>query len=263
MTASTELPLVAFTVLSQCAIGITLLYTLRTATTGQAEANAGRQWLLATVLLGIGLLLSLLHLGHPLQAPRALSNLATSWLSREVLLTGALLGLMAAVAWRLRQQPVVLLVAALGLLTLFVQGRVYSPPGMPALNNAYPFAFFLLTAVSLGAGVAAWFAPAPAQPLVRGVLIGALCMGLLLYLVAPLAWLQSGTVERMTAQQWFGSAYYWVQVILGLALPLIIVLVSRQVPRWLPVLLLLGAVAGRIGFYADTVHAAANMGGLY
>lgn len=264
MKPSMELSLVAFTVLSQFAIGIALLYALRGAVAGRApEAGAQRQWIVATALLAAGVLLSLLHLGHPLKAPLALSNLGTSWLSREVLLASLLVALMAATAWRVWQWPLVIATAVVGLATLFVQGMVYSPPGLPALHNAFPFAFFLLTAVILGAGASAWFAPADRQPLVRGVLIAALCAALLIYFVAPIAWLTSGSVEQSTGRAWFASPFYWVNIVVGLALPLALVLRMRRIPGWLPLLLLVGAVAGRIGFYFNSVHAAAHMGGLY
>lgn len=264
MKPSMELSLVAFTVLSQFAIGIALLYTLRAAVAGRApEAGAQRQWIVGAALLAVGVLLSLLHLGHPMQAPMALSNIGTSWLSREVLLASLLVALMAATAWRVRQWPLVLVTAAVALATLFAQGMVYSPPGIPALHNAFPFAFFLLTAVILGAGAGAWFAPADRQPLMRGVLVAALCAALLMYVVAPYAWLTSGTVEQATGRAWLASPFYWVNIGVGLALPLALLLTMRRIPGWLPLLLLVGAVSGRIAFYRDSVHAAGNMGGLY
>lgn len=45
-------------------------------------------------VLGLGMLASLLHLGNPFNAPRAITNLGTSWLSREILfsVTFAVLG---------------------------------------------------------------------------------------------------------------------------------------------------------------------------
>lgn len=265
MRSAMELPLVAFTVLSQLAIGMALLYALRTSFAGAgAEPRGARtEWLVAAALLGLGLLLSLLHLGHPTGAPTALANLATSWLSREALLAALLVALMVATALRWRLRILVWVTAAVGLATIFVQGMVYSPAGYPALHNAFPLAFFLLTAVVLGAGAAAWFASPERQPLVRAVLVGGLAMSLMLYLVVPYAWLSGGTVERLTGENWFASPYYWTHVVAGLALPLAVVLWTRRIPRWLPLLLIAGAVAGRIGFYADTVHAAANMGGLY
>lgn len=264
MNPSMELPLVAFTVLSQFAIGIAFLSALRATPDGATPQLSGRRpWLLATGMLAVGIVLSLLHLGHPLEAPRALTNLASSWLAREVLLACLLVVMMALMASRLGRPGLVWATAAVGLITLLVQGLVYSPPGLPALHNAYPFAFFLLTAVTLGAGAGAWFAPPDKHSLVRGVLLGALCCSLLLYVTVPLAWLNSGTVERLTAQAWLASPFYWIQVVVGLLLPLVLLVMSRRLSGWLPWLLLVGAIAGRIGFYADSVHSAANLGGLY
>ncbi len=275
MTPHMELPLVAFTVLSQFAIGLVLLHVLmRGGHPAAAGAPAGAAapgidlparplWIAATALLALGLLLSLLHLGHPLSAPRALSNLATSWLSREVLLASLLVALMAATVVLGVRRPLALAAAFAGLLVLIAQGMVYSPPALPALHNALPFTFFALTAIILGTGAAAWFMPRERHALPRAVLVGALCAALIVYLTAPLTWLSGDTVSAMSGQAYLASPWFWTHIVIGLVIPLVVVLASRQLPRWLPLLLLAGAVAGRIGFYADTVHAAVNLGGAY
>lgn len=51
--------------------------------------------LIALVLLGIGLLSSFLHLGHPERGWRAAARWRTSWLSREVIVLPAFMGLVA------------------------------------------------------------------------------------------------------------------------------------------------------------------------
>ncbi len=267
MRTSMELPLVAFTVLSQIAIGIALLLAMRAVGRGAAAGVEPRgvrnAWLAAAALLALGLLMSLLHLGHPASAATALSNLATSWLSREGLLAMLLLVLMVATALRWQLRTLVAATVVVGLATIFVQGMVYSPAGYPALHNAFPIAFFLLTAVVLGAGAATWWAPLAQDRRVHTLLGGGLVASLMLYLIVPYAWLSGGTVERLTGERWLASPYYWTQVLLGLALPLVVVAVTRRVPRWLPIALVVGAIAGRIGFFNDTVHAASNLGGLY
>src|SRR5207253_9475046 len=78
-------PLVWLTLLTQAAVGASLT----------AGEGAGR--LTAAVLAAVALAVSLLHLGRPLYAWKALRNLRRSWLSREVALFGAY-GALAAVA---------------------------------------------------------------------------------------------------------------------------------------------------------------------
>ncbi|MBI2409385.1 MAG: dimethylsulfoxide reductase subunit B [Gemmatimonadetes bacterium] len=73
-----EWSLVAFTVLTQMAVGATWWAGVMGAFTKTTMA-------VVTALTLVGLLASLLHLGTPRNAWRALGNLRTSWLSREVL----------------------------------------------------------------------------------------------------------------------------------------------------------------------------------
>jgi len=40
-----------------------------------------------------------------------------------------------------------------------------------------------------------------------------------------------------------------------------VVVATRRIPSWLPLLLLAGALCGRVVFCVDTVHSAANIGG--
>ena len=87
-----ERPLVAFTLLAQAAIGAFLTLGALDAWAGGLAGAPGVRALTDGVLLAIGpvmaaaLAVSLLHLASPLGAWRALANLRTSWLSREILL---------------------------------------------------------------------------------------------------------------------------------------------------------------------------------
>lgn len=94
---SMELPLVLFTVLSQAAVGMVLMSAVR----GFASHNGGdsrNEWMLVAGLMGLGIAASLFHLGHPLEAYRALAHLEKAWLSREVLAAGVFLALAAGAA---------------------------------------------------------------------------------------------------------------------------------------------------------------------
>jgi len=261
---SMELPLVLFTVLSQAAIGLTMMRVVRTAS-GGATADARNEWTMIAGLMVVGLIGSLFHLGHPLGAPTALAHLGKAWLSREVLFAGLFMGVAAiavlasgmggkaALAW---------LGAILGLGVIASAGMTYAPPALPALNNALPTAFFLTSAVILGAGFGGWFAGEDLQPLMARIFTSALVVGLVLYLVAPCVWISGGTVMRMTGEAWFASGFYWAHLAV-LVVSLAVIWKTRSIPAWLPVLALIGELIGRAGFFADTIHTAANMGGLY
>ena len=103
-----ERSLVAFSLLLQTAVGASwVLWVMRdwiTRQAGTAAANAltDRAQLAVPALAVLGMIASLFHLGTPLNAWRALTNLRSSWLSREILLavlfTGAS-GLFAGLQW--------------------------------------------------------------------------------------------------------------------------------------------------------------------
>ena len=162
-----EWPLVAFTLLGQLATGAYLFFVLPAVfAAGQAEGVGGRGPLLyataaVIVILGIAAAMSLFHLGRPFRAPNALSNLRTSWLSREILgelLFLVSLALLAVFLWRGRGEGAPETVAAVfaglfGVFFLVSMTRIYMVPGIPAWNRAAtPFSFIVATAVlgSLG-----------------------------------------------------------------------------------------------------------------
>lgn len=264
---SMELPLVVFTVFSQAAIGVTVMRAVRTTADGSGAEDHGarREWGLIAGLMVLGMLGSLFHLGHPLSAPTALNHLGTAWLSREVLFAGLFTGVtvLAVLVAGITGKPVLAwLGTLLGLGVIVSAGMTYAPPALPALNNALPFTFFLTSAVILGAGFGSWFAGGVRAALMARIFTTALVVGLVLNLAAPWIWLSGGTVMRMTGQAWLGSGFYWAHVLVLIGC-LGVVWKSRTIPAWLPVLALLGELAGRAGFFADTIHTAANMGGLY
>jgi DMSO reductase anchor subunit len=103
------------------------------------------------LLLGLGGLLSFLHLGRKRNAWRSVMHLKKSWLSREILLTG-LFGIAWLVAagsqWLGRYNPVPWLMAALGVGLVYCMGRVYLLRAVPAWNSwRTPLGFFLSAAV--------------------------------------------------------------------------------------------------------------------
>lgn len=144
-----EWSLVFFTLLIQIAAGLSVyLYPVHRwlVHTGEHEAaDAFYRFglpivpLLTIVAIGV----SLLHLGRPGNMLRAVSNLRSSFLSREILLTGIFLGLG---LWALLPSGAMVrgaLLPAGGLLLIGGMARVYMLRTVPAWNRAAtPLSFF-------------------------------------------------------------------------------------------------------------------------
>jgi DMSO reductase anchor subunit len=94
---------IVFTTVAGAAQGLVVALALATLL-GQplAAGFVDTALLCALVMLVVGLASSFLHLGHPLRAWRALAMWRTSWLSREVIVLPAFIGVVA--AWWLAQR---------------------------------------------------------------------------------------------------------------------------------------------------------------
>jgi anaerobic dimethyl sulfoxide reductase subunit C (anchor subunit) len=176
--AKKEWPLIAFTLLSQTAVGFFLLFTVPLALSGTGTGAADvrllrlRSLFIVLILLAAAAALSFFHLGNPLAAYRALNNVRTSRLSREIFFELLLIFLIAVVGWlewrRLGSQDLrlglYLLAALAGVGLIWSMAGIYRLEAVPVWNNAMtPFSFFM-TAFVLGAlGSAA----APAFKLLR------------------------------------------------------------------------------------------------
>jgi len=160
-----EWPLVAFTVAGQATVGIFLFaglpFFLFAGEGGNAAAREARLVVLAVVLglMAIAAVLSLFHLHHPFRARRALTNIGTSWLSREIFFE---LGFMALVSsglflvWNGRAgagitKGVMAAAAVFGVLFILSMSKLYMLPTVPPWNRAYTPLSFCLTSLSLGA----------------------------------------------------------------------------------------------------------------
>jgi DMSO reductase anchor subunit len=159
-----EWPLVVFTLLGQMAVGVFLCFHVPFLVRGRAPSPG---WFvtslavlaLVAVLVGMAALVSLLHLRHPWRARFVLSNLRTSWLSREILFEILFLGLVVLSGWLawLRSASPGLeagLLAAGGLagaLFLVSMIKLYTLPTLPAWRGLYTPVSFLLTTLVLGA----------------------------------------------------------------------------------------------------------------
>jgi anaerobic dimethyl sulfoxide reductase subunit B (iron-sulfur subunit) len=168
-----ETPLIAFTLLTQMAIGVFWAVTL--ILLGLPDHHLAEQITLGPMLavgglIAIALATSLFHLGTPKNAWRVLAHLRKSWLSREILFTLAFAGswLLTLFAWM--QPPVdsysntlflrdaLLIITALtGAAGIYSMGRVYRLKTVPAWCNRRIMAGFFVTAFLLGQLLAASF----------------------------------------------------------------------------------------------------------
>lgn len=261
-----ETSLILFTVLSQLSIGLVAVCAVRQLAGPDPQPEKVRtEWLVAGGALLAGMIAAVFHLGHPGGMVRALTNLGSAWLSREALSVGLFLVLLAVVAVMRGKagRGLIVFTAFVGLLAVFSMGMTYAPPSFPAVNNVLPFVFYLLTAVLSGSSVGLLFTPEPKKPIMISILTVGLIVGLVVYLVVPCIWLSGGEIMKQTGQSWIASPLYWGRIIIGLALPLAVIWTSKKTPVWLWVAILIGELMGRAVFFANTVHSATNIGGMY
>jgi len=197
-----HLPLVFMLVLTQMSVGTflvdQLLGWLPAAGREALSADARAVQCLAAFLLGVlGLAASVLHLGRPQYAFRALLGLRTSWLSREILafsVFAALATIYAVQPW-LDVWPALaadgarrvlgLMVAASGLAAVLCSVMIYASTRRPFWNAPWTGLKFLLTAGLLGIPaalliwlVAATVTPGLSVPRTMAAFGGTLCAGL-------------------------------------------------------------------------------------
>ncbi len=176
--AGNEWALIVFTVVMQMAVGSFVflggVHFFATRRNGIQEADklCDRALLAIGPAVALAMLATLFHLGNPLNAPRAIVHLGSSWLSREIVLSLAFVlggAAFALLQWRKVFTPAVrnlvgLAVAAIGLVLVYAMSKVYRLPVVPAWDTrATPVTFFITTfllgAMSLGTAFVAnyWF----------------------------------------------------------------------------------------------------------
>ena len=164
LTAAKEWPLIAFTLLSQIAVGA--FWTLAAAHhfSREAQVRGENEFLvlpglvIVAALLVAAAALSFFHLGRPKRAVLVLANLRTSWLSREILFELAFLAmvvLLAFFSWRRAErtalvQGAYILASLFGALFLYSMSRLYMLRTVPAWHGLYTPLSFFLSALLLG-----------------------------------------------------------------------------------------------------------------
>lgn len=262
-----ELPLILFTLLTQLAVGLAVFAALRQWVTVEGYSTRTRnEWIAILALIGVGVIAAFFHLGKPLGAIRMLANIGTAWLSREILTFG-IFGALAAISlymvytkattsWMLK------LTALVGLLAVFTTGMAYTGKALDAINNLLPLVFFMLTVFTLGPAVATYFVEEKIHALLPSMLFPTLLASLIVHFVVPFIWLSGNAVMNATGQNFLASPLHWLHLAALLA-GLFFVRNGKSIPAWVPIVLLIGELLGRIAFFALVVNSGANLGGVY
>jgi anaerobic dimethyl sulfoxide reductase subunit C (anchor subunit) len=159
-----EWALIGFTILMQLAVGAFVVLgvvhyaTQRAKGVAEADRLSDRSLLAIGPVVGLALIASLFHLGNPLNAPRAITNLATSWLSREILFSVLFTLLGAAFAfmqWRklgsfTLRAGLAGVAAVIGLIGVYSMSLIYQLPTQPAWNTPATTVTFFTTTLLLG-----------------------------------------------------------------------------------------------------------------
>lgn len=154
-----ELPLIAFTLLLQGSVGMTvwLAFIHRRAL---AEGFPGQSMLaplmIAFLASAAGLIISTLHLGYPLNALNALRHFSSSWLSREIIFASlylAALGLatLLVLARKSGWQILLPLAAIIGIVDVFCMAQIYMHTTIATWRHFNTLVMFGSSAGILGA----------------------------------------------------------------------------------------------------------------
>ncbi|MEC1716957.1 dimethyl sulfoxide reductase anchor subunit family protein [Schinkia azotoformans] len=176
-----EWPLLIFTVCMQAAIGGMLMLWLfykKISDSGKEKTYAAMRMPLFIIagLSLIGLIASFAHLGTPTNAFNTIRNIGSSWMSREILVTGMFIAAVYITAGlaivQKKVNPNLLLVSTLiGLVDIYCMAAIYAKTLVSGWNSINTFTSFYGTALVLGPVLAVSFiAPAlkeKAQSLIK------------------------------------------------------------------------------------------------
>lgn len=262
-----ELPLILFTLFTQIAVGMAVFAAVRQWVTVEGPTIKSRnEWIVILVLIGLGVFAAFFHLGKPLGAIRMLANIGTAWLSREILSFGAF-GALAAVTLylvftRASNGWLFKVTALVGLLAVFSTGMAYASAGLDAIHNILPLILFMLTVFTLGPAIASYFVDEKSHSGLVSILVPTLLTSLIVRFLVPFVWLSGNAVTRTTGQNFLASPLHWLHIA-ALVIAVVMVRPGKSLPKWLPVLLVLGELLGRIAFFALVASSGTNIGGMY
>lgn len=154
---SSNISLVIFTLLVQFAAGLTIMEYAADATGmlhGRDKKTEKRIPGAALLLMIFGLIASFTHLGYPLNAVNALSNLGSSWMSREIAVVSLMIFVLALMfsgyflkADWLRSRSIRFISLLVAVSLIYIMIRVYSLPTMKYLRHPSLAADFIAATI--------------------------------------------------------------------------------------------------------------------
>lgn len=207
-----EWPLVLFTVLGQCVAGALIVTGLGWMAAKDDTANQrriARCMFFLWLLMGIGFLASMMHLGSPLRAMNALNRIGASPLSNEIAL-GSLFFAVGGLWWLvtvLGKMPVtvgkiwLVISMVLGVIFVWATSRVYQIDTVPTWHGGFTTASFFLTML-LGGPLLAALLLRLARTSFNGATFASLSVAALLATVAVIVLqaLSLGAIHSSVAQ---------------------------------------------------------------
>ncbi len=163
-----EVHLIIFTLLSQICVGTFLILWVTDFAARKLHnevidmfARSSTIILIPSIIVGMGA--SLFHLGHPMEAFRAVTNFTTSWLSREIVLFNVFLVLVSFYIylwWRKMEDSelrrlIGVATGIVGIVAVFSSGMIYQLPSHPGWNHWTNIASFFVSTLLMGGAVTA------------------------------------------------------------------------------------------------------------
>ena len=265
-----DLPLVIFTILSQLILGgFVTLWWIDRKKAGITRKTGLLISISFLILGGISLLVSMLHLGQPFFAYRAILNFGVSWLSREVTFYGAFVGLILLYTWfwykedRAKRSMIGWISSIIGVIAIFSSAKIYMIPAIPAWDGVSTLFAFFLTSILLGPlFVAAILA-------IRGE-VNVNISGLSVLTLAVTAVVMAGYFSSLlaglpeaveTARLTFNHIFFWIRLV-TFAAAFTLLFLSYKNSKWQNVkiysaafaVLLVSEFLGRLLFYETAIH---------
>jgi len=155
-----EWPLLIFTLSIQAAIGGIFMLWVFQLINRRKNLDLQSLFKLPLIIIGalsiIGLAASFAHLGAPINAFNTIRHIGSSWMSREILVTGTFIGLSVLnVAWLLYRKKVLpwllIVTAIVGFVDVYCMAAIYTHSLVGPWNSVNTFMSFYGTTLILGA----------------------------------------------------------------------------------------------------------------
>lgn len=262
-----HLALTIFSVCVQASIGIMLFAAIgkRLSKDGVFKAAV----VTAGGLAVVGLAASLLHLGQPLHAANALMKFGTSWLSREIWLTGAFVGVTLLAALLILIKPLaksaidalIAVAALIGLVDVAAMAAIYNFTSVPAWQSSAIYVEFYAAAISMGALIFLALSIKEAANMKKTVSIAVAGAVIVQVAAMMIYYINLGARDSLAVQQslailssmGFAMIVKWVFILAGAGLLLFPVKEKGTVSAGVlgaAALMFIGQMVGRYLFYA-------------